>query len=724
MRALQPLFVDLQSNADVLSDPFYAPFVGRALALSQPSDELLGWVHQHAPLALISSLRFLQALPPHTADRLADSARQWLESASKDEPTPPIALFEAYRLLEGIDTPYLLGVTQSLPWHRLLARARLANGDAAVAIAEFADARRFAPAVNDRSLDAALNRAIYRHKQKLVAETMETLQRPDLVEGDRLGALVLAGFIADRVLAAAVRTAWDLALDKSNALLPALWAGLRCATADPARILDGMMAAWAALPDDEMDKRRSDRAFIAQELQFAVPRGISESVLKYLIEKARENDSLRGPITSALMRADDPTAITFLVEAAAEIERRIKGTDSFSPWLMLLMNQWDATRVTRGRRLPPEAVHAIRSLWESETADPQLRETAFKFWLRAVDDLDVLRSVPSNHPQFESMLWRRASLGDLSTIPWVKQLLATNQNWFRIIAKIWSEQFKDVLNEALQKLATQTLTDYTGGTTDAYWRLAELLRDMPACEAQPFLVKYWDRLKFSRVFVQAALYIGSPECVALAAEAIGSYPSNADPFEHVGGFFGFFMVGLADRLQYRHLEVLLPYLGKLSSHTLGDMAEFCERHDYCDWGRVHLKLEIDRRRAELPQTTTQDQKFIEHVGRHHFPSDADLLQELDWIEQQGDSYHGHLYHWLEEFERRKDDHARWQRILDEWLFRKPTSERFRLFADAVSVRGTRGDIDLLYKYSISGDPSQTERLRANARIGIMRRSLQ
>jgi len=724
IRALQPMLANLETNADVLADPFYASFVGRAVALSQPSDELLGWVQQHAPLAIISSLRFLPALPNDTADRIAAAAMHWLESASKDRRTPPVVLFEAYRLLEETDTPHLLAITQSLARHRLLARARLANGDAAAGAVEFSDTSWFGPAVNDRRLDAVLSRAIHRHKQRLVTDCAEMLQKVNLAEADKRGALVLAGFIADAALAAPIRTAWDLAGDKPNLLLSAaLWAGLRCAAAEPASVLDGMMAAWAALPNNDKGSGFSERTSIAQELQFAVRRGIPKPVLNYLIAKARANEALRWPITFALERLDQPLVVMFLIEEAAEIERRIKGTDKFSPWLMTLLGDLDPTNGTRGKRLSPESMQAIRSCWDSETSDPQLRETAFKFWVRSVDDLNVLRSISINHPHFESVLWRRAILGDLSTIPLIKLRVASDDKWFHVIGKIWAEQFRDVLDNTLMNLKKHTPTDYTGGRTNEHYMLAELLRDIPASDTQSLLVKHWDHLKFSRLFVQAALYIGSPKCVALATETIDGYPSNADPFEHLDSFFGFFVAGLSDRVELRHLEVLLPYLGRLSDITLSSMAEFCERHDNRDWNRVHLKPEFDRRRAQLPQVTKENQTYIERLAHHHFPSDADLLQELDWIEQQGDRYYGRLYHWSEEFERRQDDHARWQHILDEWLSCNPTAERFRLFADAILEQGMRSDIDLLYKHVISGDPNDIERLRTNARFGIMRRSL-
>jgi hypothetical protein len=723
VRALQPMLANLESNIDVLTDPFYASFIGQALALSQPSDELLEWLQQHAPLTLISPLRFLPVLQDPITDRIATAAANWLKMASRDRSIPPVVLFEAYRLLEETDSPLILDITQPLARHRLVARARLANGDAVAGAVEFSDTRWFAPSVCDRGLDAILSRAIHRHKQRLIIDCAEMLKKENLSEVDRRGALILAGFIADIALSVPIRTAWNLSTDKTMSLLPALWAGLRCATADPASVIDEMMSALVLLPDDDTGNKFSMRAYIIHEIKSAIQRGITESVLKYMIERAKTNEELHWPITIMLEHYDQPLAVKFLVEEAAGTERRIKGEAESSIWLMLLFHHWDPTMAMSSRRLSKESIQSIHSCWNSKTSDLQLRETAFKFWVSAVDDLDILRSVPTDHPLFEKVLWRRASLKDISTISLIKPRVAVDNKWLHVIGKIWAEQFLDVLDNALMNLKKQTPTDYTGGMNDEHYILSHLLRDIPASEAQPILIKHWDHLKFSRLFVQTALYIGSPECIALATGSINDYPSNIDPFEYLDSFFGFHVSGLRDHVELRHLQVLLLYLKRLGDMTLSDMAEFCEHRGNRDWSRTYLKPEFDRRRTLLPQVTREKQTYIERMAQRYFPSDADLLQDLDWIEQQGDHYYGHLYYWSEKFEQRQEDHLRWQHILNEWLSRNPTVKRFRLFADAITMQGTRNDINLLYKNNISGDSNEIERLRTNAIFGIKLRSL-
>jgi hypothetical protein len=486
-----------------------------------------------------------------------------------------------------------------------------------------------------------------------------------------------------------------------------------------------MMDAWTSLPDDHTEYATfpGQRA-ISLELQFAIPRGITEQTLSYLIEKARSSETLRWPITCSLQYLNHPSAVKFLIEEAADIQKRIKGTGGISPFIIHVRDQWDPTRERRGKRLPPEAIQVIRNCWESKTADPQLRETAFQFWVSAMDNLETLRTISADHPQFKTVLRRRATLGDFSSGPLIKPLISSDNNWFRFIGRIWTEQFTDLLDDALLKLKELSPSDYTGGSTNAHDMLADLLRDIPPRQAEPLLVKHWNHLKFSHLFVQVALYIGSPECIALATNAIKGYPENIDPFEHINFLFGFMTSGLNERLEFRHLEVLMPYLTRLSDHVLIDMAELCQRRSYREWGRKHLQPEFDRRRTLLPKAEKEKQEYVERLGRIHFPTDEDLFEELDWIEQQGRHSDWHLDHWAEEFERRQDNHARYLRILKEWLTQKPSIERFRLFAEAIHRRGTREDAVLLYKYDIAGDSDEILKLQTNAKFGVMRRTLQ
>jgi hypothetical protein len=721
VQSLRTMLAEPDKHAEVLEEPFYTQYVGQALACDTVQDSILDWLTLHAPLSLVAAIRFLEAggVP---ATKVSVAAKRWLSNAAQDRQTPPSVLYEAYRLLEEIDSPLVIDITDLLRSHRLLARARLANGDANAGVVEFSGREWFAPAVTDHDLDAVLDRAFHRHRERLLRECAEILRHPDLSEQSRCGALTLAGFIGDPVLTDPIQAAWDSATNKNALLIPAIWAACRCGSEGPAAMLDPMMAVWATLSDEAPEHGFSDRTAVAEELRFAMRRGIPDAALDYLVRFARSSEALRWAIVHLLNHVDHPIAVRFLLEEAAEIERRVKESGGFSPWILSLHDEWDPTNKSRGHRLSAAALGAIRACWESSDTEPLLKDTAFQAWVRATDDLSALRSIPQDHAGLSQVLWRRAYLGDLTAVQQVKPLLPANNRWFHVIHHIWSVEFVEATDSALLELRDKTPTDYSGGRTDDHYMLAHLLRDIPIKDSEPLLTKHWEHLKYSRLFVQAALYIGTTGTLTLATTAIGDYPANTDVFEHAGSFFGFSTESLRERVSIGHLEALLPYIEQIDDHLLSDMAEFCARHDNREWSERHLRPEFERRRALAVPTAGKDRPYIERVARRCFPSDADLIEDLDGIEKDAKA-HGFLWHWCEESDRRHEDPARWSRVLDQWLAAKPSIARLRIVADAILQRGTRRDLKILYKYPIEENQEAIAPIIADARSGVMRRSL-
>jgi hypothetical protein len=189
-------------------------------------------------------------------------------------------------------------------------------------------------------------------------------------------------------------------------------------------------------------------------------------------------------------------------------------------------------------------------------------------------------------------------------------------------------------------------------------------------------------------------------------------------------FFGFFTQGLSDRLSSVHLETLRPYLKQLDIHTMMHMVEFCGGHGYREWANRYLRPEFDRRRAELVGQSN-DRDFLESMASHHFRTDTDLLEKLDWIEQQQhpEGHIGHIGQWCKEFEQRQDDPSRWRCLLEQWLAQSPSMARLKIVGHAILQKGNRQDLRLLSKYPIEGPQEQVQRLRANVRFAVMRRSL-
>ena len=515
-------------------------------------------------------------------------------------------------------------------------------------------------------------------------------------------------------MADSIKVAWSAAQNKINILLPALWAAIRCGYNNPGLILDEMIAGWATLPDAEKEGESCERDEIAQELQFAVKQhGLSESVLKYLIAQAKNVESLRWPITFMLQESNNPIAIRFLLEEFSIIEKQTEGGNRFSPWMTIVREKWDPTKEGRGRRLPPDAIKVLKDCWESETKDETLRKTAFNCWVLAIDDIKELQSIPPGHPQFQTALRRRAFLGDLSSVSQIIPLLASSDRWFYVLSKVWTEECKISMDMALDGLRDKTPTDCSGGRSNEHYMLAHLLRDIPVCHAQQLIKKHWSHLKYSPLFIQAALYIGTEECIKIAGDAIRYYPKQSNPFQYIGSFFGFITIGLSQRLELRHIQALLPFLVQLDEMALFNIVEFCNRHKYNEWKVTHLKPVVEMRKNESDH--------MKRLALHHFPSDSDLIAELDNIEREYRP--GLMYFWCDDFMRRDIPHSRWRSVLDMWFSQKPSIERLGILAYAVQVYGTRKDLDLLDKQAVFGSPELIKQLKDSARFEVMQRSL-
>jgi hypothetical protein len=721
--ALRRMFGSLDQNHDVISDPYYANYVGRALATADIDNDLMEWIKAEAPLALLTAVQFLPERFNETPPALIDAAIQWCQHAYRDSGTPGSLIFEASRVLEETDSTHVVDITESVLDYRSVWRARLANGAVDGIINEFSDPRWFSPAVTDRGLDAVIQRALHRHKASLIRQCSRLLESKDADDSIRCGALIFAGFVGDSSLVGAVNIAWSSMDDKPNAILPALWAGLRCADRESEGDISPFVAAWADLPDDNRESGLSERINVASQLDFSVRRGIPSKAIDLMVRVAQKVEGLRWPITVALKHLDDPSAIRFLLVQAAKSQQRANENGGYSMFISDLKQQWDPTSESRGKRLRPDAIEVIRTCWESNSGDASLQEAAFKCWISAVDDLNKLREISVEHPFFESVLWRRAWLRDVSAAALIAPILESDSHWFQIVSHVWSPPIQAKVDGALRDLAQNTPDDCSGGRTNNHYALAELLRDIPVDDAEPLLLSYWKHLQFSPLFVQAALYIGSPECVRLAMKAIGCYPENENAFVHISSFFGFYTTGLMDRLEQRHLDVLLPFMVQLGDSDLSSMAEYCRRHGRRDWAIRHLKPEFDRRRNALAQEDDRSDVHVERLGRHHFPSDDDLLEELDRIEQKSKHFGWDGNRWSEQFDERGDDHSRWRQLLEVWLSKEVSVSRLRVVAAAILGHGTRADLAIISNHIVIGAENEIEELRSNTVFGVMRRSI-
>jgi hypothetical protein len=259
---------------------------------------------------------------------------------------------------------------------------------------------------------------------------------------------------------------------------------------------------------------------------------------------------------------------------------------------------------------------------------------------------------------------------------------------------------------------------------DIHYILSRLLRDIPADAAERLLSRHWGWMRRIPVFVQAALYHGTPTTTTLAAEALASGVVTGDPFEHIDDLFGFFTQGQMDRLTERHLATLRPYLDRVSDICLGMMIEFCRRCGFWGWAGQNLEPECRRRAQVASPDLDEGPPYIVRVTRHWFPTDEELLGELDQIEMEDPRYHeGRLWVWWDHSVERGDPAERLPHLLERWLRQAPSLSRFRVVSVVLRARGARRDLAILRANPVVAAPGQVESLLADVEFAVMRRSL-
>jgi hypothetical protein len=228
---------------------------------------------------------------------------------------------------------------------------------------------------------------------------------------------------------------------------------------------------------------------------------------------------------------------------------------------------------------------------------------------------------------------------------------------------------------------------------------------IPLRDGEGLLLKHWDHLQYSPLFVQTALYVGTSKCLALASQALSKYPKGIKVFEHIGHHFGSNNSETGKYLAQRHLDALLPYLDQLDDFSLFEIAETAQRLGIPEWSQQHLKGKLD-----------------EKWRKRCLPTDEDLRQDLDDFASAADG-EWRVRFWLEDADKRHDPKQRILGVVDKWLGSHATIKGLQIAGRCISSIGSRSDLGLLDKYVVDGPEDSLAMIKESTRYFLYRRSL-
>jgi hypothetical protein len=688
---------------DLLADPYFAEIVGAALLRDAIPEAIVDRVRAANPLALLHALRLFRepSKPIHHAVLSAIGA--WLADPATHTSANGHLRWEALAALSDTESTKVTPIVRQFQDHTWTKwQALFRNGDLGGGLQLCLDVE---PWVGAPWRDRQIEHAKIRFGAGLRRAVAEFLRRPNLEQGDRIGALRLAGYLADPQLAEPVETSWNSDPHKDTHLAEYLWAAAQCCGTDADRFLGPVCDAWAALPDESDDKKapspREDLA--ANTVHFAFRKDVPVSAIGYFTRRAASED-LRWPITYMLHGLDHPDAVEFVVKELAESNRKLEGTNLFSPFSAMAADEWRRNEEDVGRPMSRHTRDRLLALWQNTASDKYARRQAFRFWatVERAEDLQILHAVDPLDDLANSVLWQRLRRNDHTAIPelLVKLKAEDRAHWWQLAHFVWSDELNRALAEELD-LRGATVVRNWGATYKTDYAIYEVIMRLPQSEAEALLVKHWDHLRFSALFVQTALYIATPRLLELVKETVERSPNPPNLFAHIGMNYGIRVQGRAGITRPTQIEALIPYLDHLNEHAIFNFWEACNRLGWFDLRRKYFDARLDKK-----------------YGRRDFDDDRIMAVFDDMVQ------HNHIY-WID---RRLEDiietgvaAQRIMKVVEIWLRARATFDALRLAAMAVIQIGTRKDLAILNV--LVTPPEAADSLRADTQFAVKRRRL-
>lgn len=685
---------------EIASEPYYAEFLGLALATVREERSAIESLKAQNPLALVYALVAVEASNERLVEALVTAILDGLNQPGAQSRANESLCFQMHLALASIDSPAVLRVAGGFTFRSwALDIAKLRNGDASGGASYCYSS---GPSVNDPRRDQLIAHVLSHHRHDILTGVLGLLCSDATNTKLLSGTLCLAGFLGQVEFADAILSAWSRRGEME--LIPEfLWAASLCCGSRPEEIIGPIVDALRQVPDIEDSLGPNQRSALLENegLQFGFAKRLKGPAARYLVQRAQDSE-LTGSLVRVPEKVDDEHAAACIAEQMAAVSRRIEGTQSFSFWL-----HDDFYDPSARRRYSPEAREKLRTLWMDSSQDGHVRLRAFQLWCvdLAEGDLDALRRIAPDDPLDDRAVRGRLELGDPTAVERFREKVAATKHpsyWWQFLQRSWRDECLPDLQAELERRRRTFTPSWTRGF-DTDHNIAGLIAKLPPDLATELLALHWDHLRFSSDFVQTALYVATDTCARLVSEAVADAPEPKHLFTFLSMHWRTGGRAETNRLTARRLAGLEPYLDFLDESTVHGLWEGCNTDGFIDWRRRHL----DNRLSEL---------WRKRSGL----DESDLRTDLDRIASgPGRPW---PYHWLEEFGGRGEPAERALAVASAWFTDIRSLRAFELLADCVAQAGRRQDLSLLDVNAVP-EADSAELIYRNARFSLFKRTL-
>src|SRR5262249_5579921 len=148
------------------------------------------------------------------------------------------------------------------------------------------------------------------------------------------------------------------------------------------------------------------------------------------------------------------------------------------------------------------------------------------------------------------------------------------------------------------------------------------------------------------------------------------------------------------------------------------------RFDRWEWARWNLEPEMRRRATVAKPDARGKLPSIVSLTRRWFPTEEELLLELDRLEEVDRRHRGVAFaRWWDTFAERSCTEDDAFRVLCAWVAKNPSSSRFVDAVGLIGDRGKRRSLAELLRLKPAGDDLEVIRAVADAEFAVRRRTL-
>ncbi len=695
------------SKSDVFWDPYYAELIGQALASVPCNLSLVSEIAEKSPLATAIAIKRSSTLRSEYHQSIATIFKNRVHSRNRYRWMPELVANSILRVLVNTDSPVVLEIdVNSLSggyYSHLIYQARFRNGDTSsgVHLCEI-----WGINIDEQGGFSPLFEHVKKyHQSRIVSELKQILQFPRN-DKELKGALILSGYLGLAEFDDVIIKCWNQLDEKRYFLAEFLWAIIKSfAEKNLSLGLQSILETWAT---------ESDKKQVSEKLLNVVREGISKIAIGYLIDQANIFVELKTPIAILCSAIDSPTAIEFAIHTIATNDENADSESGPLTESQKMIARWDYREhkdgTSFGKKLSPLSIEKLKIIWEDANNRDSVRNLAFSIWLNSVRDykeniLDTLRVISPKSPFFKQAVWTRCFLKDASVITDLIPLLNSDYYFLRIAGLVWTENLISTVQSIISVLCRNDSNEYYSVIPDEHYHLANFLTTIPTDKAEKILGDNWQCLKFSPIFIQTALYVGTTLCKHLANEATREYPEGFDIFKHVGYRFCFGFLSFYRPLTLEHLVNLEPFIDKFGESELRQLAKDCRQFGDkgVNWGRKHL----------YPLLGEDDR-------RRYYPSEQDLFDTLNSMNQ------NYISIWLDRFKEGHDPRNPLE-IVKRWFVDNPSFERLKITAVVIQLIGSRADLAILNTYNTQNRRSYeqllVEQILDETKFIVCRRSL-